>query len=76
MFEEFRPNLPMGEGAVQEWLASYRTSHEFYREVEYRQSFERYCQWYYATAKMHQEEMKRMEGELNILSWFQRQSRS
>ncbi|MDY6937989.1 MAG: hypothetical protein SWY16_10000 [Cyanobacteriota bacterium] len=75
MLQEFQASLPMGDRAADELLATYQTSHEFYREVEEREAFERYCQWYDRTARMHQDQMKRMQGELNILSWFQRKSR-
>ncbi len=45
---------------------------DFYDEVEYRQELEAHCQWYYATAKQHQQELQKMRGDLNILSWFSR----
>lgn len=45
---------------------------EFYEEVKYRQEFDAYCQWYYATAKQHQQELQKMQGDFNILGWFRR----
>ncbi|MCC3440817.1 MAG: hypothetical protein JGK01_03160 [Microcoleus sp. PH2017_03_ELD_O_A] len=45
---------------------------EFYDEVKYRQEFELYCQWYYATAKQHQQELQKMQGDFNIFAWFRR----
>lgn len=45
---------------------------EFYDEVKYRQEFELYCQWYYATAKQHQQELQKMQGDFNIFAAFRR----
>ncbi|NJL67213.1 MAG: hypothetical protein HC894_11370 [Microcoleus sp. SM1_3_4] len=49
---------------------------EFYDEIKHRQELERYCQWYYATAKQHQQELQKMQGDLNILGWFTRRRRN
>lgn len=43
---------------------------DFYAEVRYRQEFEQHCQWYYATAKQHQQELQKMQGDFNIFGWF------
>ncbi|XZO03305.1 MAG: hypothetical protein ACM65L_06155 [Microcoleus sp.] len=43
---------------------------EFYEEVKYRQELDLHCQWYYATAKKHQQELQKMQGDLNIFGWF------
>jgi hypothetical protein len=53
-------------------LVAYNITHHFYREVEYRDAFERHCQWYRETAEMHQQEWRAMQGDLNILGWFRR----
>ncbi|MEG4031466.1 MULTISPECIES: hypothetical protein [unclassified Microcoleus] len=45
---------------------------EFYDEIKYRQELEIHCQWYYATAKLHQQELQKMQGDWNILGWFSR----
>ncbi|NER35504.1 MAG: hypothetical protein F6J93_16180 [Oscillatoria sp. SIO1A7] len=61
-----------GTGDASEVLEIYEVSREFYREVEYREEFERYCQWYYETADRHQQELKKMRGDINIFGWFSR----
>ncbi|MBE9122174.1 hypothetical protein IQ269_15525 [Tychonema sp. LEGE 07199] len=43
---------------------------EFYAEIKYREELERHCQWYYATAKQHQQEFQKMQGDFNIFGWF------
>ncbi|WP_293124669.1 hypothetical protein [Microcoleus sp. bin38.metabat.b11b12b14.051] len=43
---------------------------EFYGEIKYRQELERHCQWYYATAKQHQQELQKMQGDFNLFGWF------
>lgn len=55
-----------------EILQRAKLTHEFYQELKYRQEFEQYCQWYYQTAKQHQQEFQKMQGDLNILGWFRR----
>ncbi|MDX2231840.1 MAG: hypothetical protein NW220_19560 [Leptolyngbyaceae cyanobacterium bins.349] len=46
---------------------------EFYEEVRYRQEFERYCQWYYATAAQHRQEHEKLKNDFNFMGWFRRQ---
>jgi hypothetical protein len=53
-------------------FASYQIAYEFRREVESRQAFEEYCQWYRQTAEAHQQELAKLKGDLNILGWFKR----
>ena len=60
---------------VVEVLETYHVTREFYHEIQYRQEKERYCQWYYAIAQHHQEELRKMQGDLNILGWFRRKRR-
>ncbi|MEG3858299.1 hypothetical protein [Microcoleus sp. herbarium12] len=43
---------------------------EFYGEIQYRQELKRHCQWYYATAKQHQQELQKMQGDFNLFGWF------
>ena len=43
---------------------------EFYQEVENRENFRAYCQWYRKTAQQHQEELAKMKKDVNIFSWF------
>jgi hypothetical protein len=58
----------------QEILEAYRVGSEFYREVEYRQARDRYCEWYRRTAQSHQQELEAMRRDINILGWFRRNS--
>lgn len=58
-----------------EILKQHQITREFYQEVKYRQEFESYCQWYYSTAKQHQQELQKMQGDFNILGWFRRGKR-
>jgi len=51
-------------------FAAYRATSQFYREVQSRQSFQQYCEWYYAVAERHRQELQQMRGEVNILGWF------
>lgn len=55
---------------AEETFATFQTTSEFYREVSYRQEFERYCQWYYMKAEHHRQDLKKMRKETNFLSWF------
>ncbi len=57
-----------------DFLETYQVSQEFYREVHYRQEFDHYCQWYKQTAERHRQELQNMRRDLNILSWFRRNS--
>ncbi|EAW38241.1 hypothetical protein [Lyngbya sp. PCC 8106] len=55
-----------------EILQAYQVTHEFYQEVQYREDFEQYCQWYAETAERHQQELQKMRGDINLFSWFLR----
>jgi hypothetical protein len=68
---ELRDILPQPPVSA-EILKEYKVTREFYQEVKYRQDFERYCEWYYSTAKQHQQELEKMQGDFNILGWFRR----
>mgnify|MGYP006272343649 CR=1 FL=1 len=70
MSEELRRIIPVPPQVADQTFANYQTTSEFYREVSYRQDFERYCQWYYMTAERHRQELKKMRKETNFLSWF------
>ncbi|MGE5655962.1 MAG: hypothetical protein ACM37W_05035 [Actinomycetota bacterium] len=72
---EFRKILPEPPSAA-EILKQNQITREFYQEVKYRQELERYCQWYYATAQQHQQELEKMRGDINILGWFRRSQQS
>jgi hypothetical protein len=67
-FPQFNPiRLPVAEIFV-----SYRLAHQFRCESEYRQAIAHYCQWYQSTAELHQQEAKKLKGDINILGWFNR----
>lgn len=75
MNQDFREIIPNPGQAVDEIFTVHQTTQEFYREVEYREELDRYCQWYYATAEANRQEFIKMRGELNIFSWFIRKRR-
>ena len=64
-FPHFVPTPP----AV-EIFAVYQLTHEFRREVQRREEFDNYCQWYQETAKRHQQEFEKMRGDINLFSWL------
>jgi hypothetical protein len=45
-------------------------SFQFHQEVEHRQAFADYCQWYETIAQEHQGELERMRQETNFFQWF------
>lgn len=51
-------------------FATYQLAHEFHREALYRQEQERYCEWYRATAESHKQELRKMQGDINLFGWF------
>ncbi len=69
MLEEFRQIIPPSTPAA-EILVRHQLAFEFRREVEYRAEFKQYCQWYRETAARHQEELAKMQGDINIFRWF------
>jgi hypothetical protein len=72
MNQDFREIIPLPGQAVDEIFTVHQTSHEFYREVQYREELKSYCQWYYATAEANRRELMKMQGEFNIFGWFVR----
>jgi hypothetical protein len=50
----------------------YRTTHQFYHEVQSREDHDRYCEWYAEVSKQHRHELKKMRGDVNVFSWFRR----
>lgn len=50
----------------------HKMTHDFYQEVKYREAIENYCQWYWAMAEKHQQELQKMQQDINILGWFYR----
>lgn len=53
-------------------FATHQLAYEFQREVQQRQEFEHYCEWYRQTAERHQQEFQKMQGDINIFGWFSR----
>ncbi|MBK4730825.1 hypothetical protein JJD41_13275 [Oxynema sp. CENA135] len=68
---EFLPLFPTPTVAG-ESLEAAQITRDFYREVQYRQEFDRHCQWYYETAERHRQELEKMRGDLNLFGWFLR----
>ncbi|MEB3828583.1 hypothetical protein [Phormidium sp. CCY1219] len=58
-----------------ESLQAAQVTREFYEELEYREEFENYCQWYRDSAECHRRELEKMRGDINILGWFSRGKR-
>ena len=75
MSNEFRHIIPTPPPPGDEIFATQQVSSEFYREVQHRQELQRYCEWYYATAALHQQELQKMRRELNIFGLFVRNRR-
>lgn len=65
----FQPITPLSP-AEAEILEIYRDTYKFYREVERRQALDEYCQWYYATADQHRQDLITMRQEVNLMGWF------
>jgi hypothetical protein len=72
MSQQFSRIIPQPEQPAAEILRATQAAQEFYREVRYRENFNNYCQWYYATAEQHQKELQEMRGDINIFGWFLR----
>ncbi|NJP09200.1 MAG: hypothetical protein HC866_06680 [Leptolyngbyaceae cyanobacterium RU_5_1] len=55
-----------------EVLEAHQLTREFYEEIQHRQAFEQYCQWYDSTVARHRQELKKMQNDFNLLGWFRR----
>jgi hypothetical protein len=75
MPDELRQIIPAPQPDIEATFAAYQSTSQFYREVQSREAIKCYCDWYYSTAKSHQQELQQMRGELNILGWFRRSRR-
>ncbi|MBV9384972.1 MAG: hypothetical protein JOZ78_00945 [Chroococcidiopsidaceae cyanobacterium CP_BM_ER_R8_30] len=62
--------IPASQPEIEENLAAYQATSQFYQEVRSRTEFKRYCDWYYAEAATHRRELQQMRGEFNLLGWF------
>jgi hypothetical protein len=69
MPEQFRFILPAPPPPA-DIFATYKIAHEFYREAQARQQHKSYCEWYRQTAESHRQELKTMQGDINLLGWF------
>ena len=52
----------------------YRSTHQFYQEVQSRESHDRYRAWYASVAEQNRRDLERMRGDVNIFGWFRRKS--
>lgn len=53
-------------------LALQQIAYEFRQEIQYREAFEAYCQWYYEQAKQHQAEYAQMKHDIPLLDRLNR----
>lgn len=67
-FHYIIPALP----PTAEFFAPHQLAWEFRREVQVRDDFNAYCDWYYETAQRHQAELETLRKDINILGWFLR----
>ncbi|TAE55005.1 MAG: hypothetical protein EAZ76_16130 [Nostocales cyanobacterium] len=72
MSKELPYIVPSSQPEVEEIFSVHQTTVEFYHEVQTRNEFKIYCEWYYKTAAENRRELHKMRGELNIMSWFRR----
>jgi hypothetical protein len=72
MFESLFTRTQVSPQDITEILEVHQLAHEFHGEMRDRDRFEAYCAWYYATAQKHQQEMAKLQTELQILPWFWR----
>lgn len=55
---------------VGESIQLQQVAFEFRREVQHRDDFEAYCEWYYATAAQNRAELAAMKNDIPFFSWF------
>lgn len=53
-----------------EALELHQAAISFQREVDHRQAFEDYCQWYYRLAAQNQAEMQAMQNDADSFLWW------
>lgn len=76
MSQDLRWIAPIPPEPEHQFLGEHQLTHEFYIEVQQRQEFERYCEWYDTTAAQHRQELTKMQSDFNLLGWFYRGRRS
>lgn len=67
-FQRILPTPP--PPPMMEIFETHLLARQFYQEVTHREEFQAYCQWYRETAQQHQQELAKMQGDLNIFGWF------
>ena len=55
---------------VGEAIELQQIAYEFRQELQYRDDFEAYCQWYYAAAAQHRAELAAMKNDIPFFSWL------
>ena len=70
MTNEFQQIIIPAPPPAADIFATYQLANEFYREAQYRQEYQRYCEWYQRKAEYHRQELQKMRGDLNIFGWF------
>lgn len=51
-------------------FATHQLAYEFRQEVQYRQEYDRYCEWYRLTAEHNRQELQKMQSDINLFGWF------
>jgi hypothetical protein len=72
MTNDFRWMFSVPHRLDLEVFQAHQLTQEFREEVEYRQSFDHYCQWYAAISEQNRQELKKLQGDFNVLGWFYR----
>jgi hypothetical protein len=67
---EHFPQIFLAPPPAADIFATYQLAYEFHRELLHRQEQERYSEWYRLTAQQHQQELKKMQGDINLFGWF------
>jgi hypothetical protein len=70
MSQEFNNFIPNNTPPPAEILQCHQLTFDFRREVQTRDNFKEYCQWYKETAQQHQNELTKMQNDLNFFGWF------
>ena len=70
MFEHILPKSAEVRQMAEDALELHQAAIDFRREVEHRQAFEDYCQWYYRLAAQNQAEMQAMAKDANSFAWL------
>ena len=55
---------------VSESIQLQQIAYEFRQELQQRDDFEAYCEWYYAAAAQNRAELAAMKHDIPFFSWF------